>query len=605
MIRLLIKAKYIFQRKGFLEGLQIIFDKLKFKLTKSKSFRSLRFWKNRYSVFLRREKVELQQIIKSSDREIANFAYLPIFSLIMPVYNVDEKWLRLAIESVRNQIYPHWELCIADDASPSPHIKTVLTEYSNLDARIKIVFRENNGNISATSNSALALATGDFIALLDHDDELAPHALFENAKLINRFSDADFIYSDEDKIDIAGNRFEPFFKPDWSPDYFHGCMYVGHLGVYRKSLVQELGGFRSGYDGSQDYDLALRATEKSHNIFHIPKILYHWRTLINSAAFTIDAKSWAFVAAEKALDDMLVNSKHPGKTEPLTNFLGCYRLRRQIAGEPLVSILIPSAGKVINTQQGSICLLENCLKNLKTNCSYRNFEIIIIDGYDIGEAYLTPILSDKDVRLVRCREPFNFSQRINLAASAAKGEFLLLLNDDIEAINPDWLSSMLELSQLPEIGAVGAKLFYPNGKLQHVGVAFPQGLPGHVFHGYDGSHEGYFNSNLINRNYLAVTGACLMIRKEVFDRVGGMDEALPLNFNDIDFCLKLHRAGYRNVFTPFAQLIHYESATRKKSVDAYEIEYLLQKWSGYLQDLGHDPYYNPNFSKFSFHFDLQ
>jgi glycosyltransferase involved in cell wall biosynthesis len=591
---LLKKVKYILKSEGLIKGLRFLLHKIKIKFIGN----------NKYQRYLAEQKIYIQKLQKIADQEIAKFSFLPTFSVVMPVYDVDEKWLRLAIESVQNQIYPHWELCIADDASPSLHIRLLLTEYSAKDPRIKVVFREKNGNISAASNSALELATGDFIALLDHDDELTPHALFENAKLLNFYPDADFIYSDEDKINTAGNRFEPFFKPDWSPDYFQGCMYTCHLGVYRSSFIKEIGGFRSQFDGAQDYDLVLRITEKTSNIYHIPKILYHWRTLDNSEASENNPKPWAHIAAQNALQDMLENSRYKGEVEMLTNLLGRFRVRRTIIGEPLISIVIPSAGKTINTEKGSICLLENCINSINEKSSYRNFEIIIVDGFDIDNEYLNGILSHRNIKLVRSKEPFNFSQRINLGVAKAQGEFILILNDDIEVMSSEWLNSMLELSQIPEIGAVGAKLFFPNGKLQHVGVTFPKGLPGHIFYECHRSHGGYFCSNLINKNYLAVTGACLMIRRETFYEVGCMDESLPLNFNDIDFCLKLHRAGYRNVFTPFAELIHYESATRLAIVDSYEIEYLQKKWADYFEILGHDPYYNPNFSKDSFNFEL-
>ncbi|RDH50419.1 glycosyltransferase family 2 protein, partial [Fischerella thermalis] len=386
-----------------------------------------------------------QQHILTARQQIAQWQIQPKFSIIMPVYNVEAKWLTQAIESVRNQIYSNWELCIADDASTESHIYEILTHYSQLDSRIKVVFRTENGHISAASNSALELATGDYIALLDHDDELAINALFENAQLINRYPEADFIYSDEDKIDSKGKRFSPCFKPDWSPEYFYSCMYTCHLGVYRTSIVREIGGFRSEYNGSQDYDLVLRFIEKTKNIFHIPKILYHWRSISASAASGSQAKPWAYTAGRKALESMLERSIYPGRVEETPN-PGIYRVRRDIIGNPLVSIIIPSAGATVNTASGSLCLLENCIRSIQQLSSYRNFEIIVVDGYDIPEETLEKILA-LDVKLVRCAEPFNFSMRINRGAAKAKGEFLLLLNDDTEVITPDWLESMLELAQ--------------------------------------------------------------------------------------------------------------------------------------------------------------
>ncbi|PLZ68667.1 glycosyltransferase family 2 protein [Fischerella thermalis] len=543
-----------------------------------------------------------QQHILTARQQIAQCQIQPKFSIIMPVYNVEAKWLTQAIESVRNQIYSNWELCIADDASTESHIYEILTHYSQLDSRIKVVFRTENGHISAASNSALELATGDYIALLDHDDELAINALFENAQLINRYPEADFIYSDEDKIDSKGKRFSPCFKPDWSPEYFYSCMYTCHLGVYRTSIVREIGGFRSEYNGSQDYDLVLRFIEKTKNIFHIPKILYHWRSISASAASGSQAKPWAYTAGRKALESMLERSIYPGRVEETPN-PGIYRVRRDIIGNPLVSIIIPSAGATVNTASGSLCLLENCIRSVQQMSTYRNFEIIVVDGYDIPDATLEKLFS-LGVELVRCAEPFNFSMRINRGAAKAKGQFLLLLNDDTEVITSDWLESMLELAQQTEIGAVGAKLLFPDGRLQHVGVMILEGNPCHAFYGFDNEQSGYFCSNIVNRNYLAVTAACLMMRQEVFQLLGGLDEAFPLNYNDVDLCLKAHQAGYRNVVTPYAQLIHYESASRQKGLKPGEWNQLNHKWKNYFDKLGTDPYYNPNLSLKAPNFEL-
>lgn len=536
-----------------------------------------------------------KQYIAAAHKQIAQWQIRPKFSVIIPVYNVDAKWLEKAIESVRNQIYPDWELCIADDASTKPHIHSVLTHYSQIDPRIKVVYRQENGNISAASNSALELATGDYIALLDHDDELAIDALFENANLINSHPDADFIYSDEDKIDIKGNRFEPYFKPDWSPEHFYSCMYTCHLGVYRTSLIREIGGFKSEYDGSQDYDLVLQVVEKTKNIYHIPKILYHWRVIPSSVTSGEQAKPWAYTAGKKALEAMLERSPYSGRVEETSN-PGIYRVRRNIVGHPLVSIIIPSAGKTIDTPASSLCLLENCLHSIEQLSTYRNYEIVVVDGYDIPEATLNAI-AFANPQLVHCAEPFNFSARINAGVAKAKGQFLLLLNDDTQVITSDWLESMLELAQQTEIGAVGAKLLSPDGKIQHTGVVILDGLPCHAFYGFDAEHPGYHCSNLVNKNYLAVTAACLMIRQEVFQQIGGMDENFPLNYNDVDLCLKAYQAGYRNVVTPFARLSHYESASRQhKGLKPGEWKQYNDKWKDYLKTLKTDPYYNANLS---------
>ena len=585
------KLKWVWKQKGAKGTITFV----------NKYIRSKVKQKTSYQQWIDENRLNKLDIIKIH-RQIEKFALRPKFSVILPVYNVEQKWLEKAIESVRNQIYPDWELCIADDASPKPHIPSILNKYSKLDSRIKVIFRDRNANISAASNSALELATGEYIALLDHDDELAIDALFENAKLINLHPNADFIYSDEDKIDVRGNRLDPFFKPDWSPEYFHACMYTCHLGVYRTSIIQEIGGFRSEYDGSQDYDLVLRVVEKTQNIYHIPKILYHWRIIPASVTSGEEAKPWAYIAARKALEAMLERSPYSGRVEE-TCRAGFWRVRRDIVGEPLISIVIPSGGTIKDTPKGSLCLLENCIRSIQDLSSYCKFEIIVVDGYDIPESTLQKIAAD-NVELVRCSEPFNFSMRINIGAAKAKGEFLLLLNDDTEVITSDWLESMLEFAQQKEIGAVGAKLFYPDGKIQHAGVMVLGGNPGHAFHSLDGDHPGYFCSNIVNRNYIGVTAACLMMRKQVFDELGKLDESFPLNYNDVDLCLKAHKAGYRNVVTPYVQLIHYESASRAKGLRPGEWEQLNDRWNSYLESLNGDPYYNCNLSCKNANFEL-
>lgn len=540
--------------------------------------------------------------LEAMQRQMQQWQDRPVFSVVMPVYNVEAKWLEKAIQSVLNQVYPDWELCIADDASPAPHIRPLLERYSKRDARIKVVLRAENGGIVAASNSALELATGDYIALLDHDDELAPNALFENAKLINQHPDADFIYSDEDKIDTQGRRCDPFFKPDWSPEYFQSCMYTCHLGVYRSRLIREIGGFRAGFDGSQDYDLVLRVVERTQAIYHLPQILYHWRVIPASVTSGAEAKPWAYLAAKKALQEMIDRSAYPGRVDD-TERAGFHRIRREIQGNPLVSIVIPSAGRSLTTASGTFCLLEHCIRQIQQRSTYTNLDIVVVDGHDISAETLAAIAAP-NVRVIHCDEPFNFSQRINRGVAAAQGSVLLLLNDDVEVQTPDWIESMLELAQQAEIGAVGAKLLFPNGTIQHMGVMVLNGNPGHAYHGFDGDHPGYFCSNIVNRNYLAVTAACLMIRREVYEQVGGMDETFPLNYNDVDLCLKVHQAGYRNVVTPYAQLIHYESATRQPGLQPREWERLNDKWESYFRQLGGDPYYNPNLSTREVTFEL-
>jgi GT2 family glycosyltransferase len=548
-----------------------------------------------------------QKDIVDANQQVQEFQLLPKFSVIMPVYNIDAEWLEKAIESVLNQLYPHWELCIADDASSKSHISSILTRYSQLDSRIKVVFRKNNGHISAASNSALELATGNYIALLDHDDELSIDALFENAKLINNHPNADFIYSDEDKLNLKGERFGAFFKPDWSPDYLHTCMYTCHLSVYRTSLIRKIGGFRSEFDGSQDYDLALRVADETKNIYHIAKILYHWRAIPMSAASSSEAKPWAYIAGKKALEEMIARSRYPGRVEYTEN-QGIYRVHRDVIGQPLVSIIIPSTGRISKFNRGShllkkaISSIENCLRSISKS-NFKNLELIVVEGYDISEVTLNRI-KKFNVDLIRCSEPYNLSRRINKGVLHASGEFIIVLNDDIEVISSDWIELMLQFAQQKEIGTVGAKLLLGNGNIQHIGLILLSKNPCHAFRNFDANYPGYYLSNQVNKNYLAVTGACLMIRKEVFEKLGGMDEDLPVNYNNVDLCLQAHKAGYRNVVTPFAQLKHYESASRYKAIkpeDKLKFEY---KWDQYLEHLNGDPYYNVNLSQNTPNFEL-
>lgn len=513
----------------------------------------------------------------------------PLISVIMPVYNVPDAYLRKAIESVLGQIYQRWELCIADDRSTAAHVLPVLEEYAKKDARIKIVYREKNGNISAASNSALELAAGDFVATLDNDDEYTEHALYEVAKAIVADPSVDFIYSDEDKLDMNGRCIDPFFKPEWSPEYFLACMYTCHIGVYRTTLVREIGGFRSEFDSAQDYDLVLRVAERTTRIKHIPDVLYHWRMLPSSTASGSEAKPKAHLVAQKALAAHLERLGEKGRIEdgPAAGF---HRARFDIVGKPKVSIVIPSTcapkiegGKEVN-------YLERCVASIFEKSTWREFEIIVLDRNQMPTE-MEARFKKMGVKRVAYNEAFNWSRVNNLGARHATGSHLLLLNDDMEVLTPDWLESMLELSQRKGVGAVGAKLFFPDGRLQHVGVTVLNCKPGHPYYRHPGGTQGYFMGNVVHRNVVAVTGACLMTRKDVFDSVGGLNEAFPLNYNDVDYCLRLISNGYRVIFSPHAQLYHYESISRPKGVESHEAALFEKLWK---EKFPGDPYSNPN-----------
>ena len=519
-----------------------------------------------------------------------DLAHTPFFSIVMPVYNVEEVWLRKAIDSVLAQVYPHWELCIADDASTKPHVRATLQEYQERDKRIKVLYRTENGHISAATNSALSLATGDFICPMDHDDEISPDALFEFARLLNERSHTDMIYSDEDKIDASGNRFEPFFKPDWSPEYLETCMYTGHFACYRTDIVKKIGGFRIGYEGSQDHDFVLRFTEQTKQIEHIPKIFYHWRTISESAASSTAAKSYASDAAVKALEDRLARFGETGRVSAHP-FMPIYRIDRDIAGSPLVSIIMPSAGRTALIRGKEADLLSNCINNISARSTYRNYEIIVVDNGDLAESTIKATRGDK-VSFVHFERPFNVAEKINLGAGHASGEHLLFLNDDTEVIAPGWIEAMLQFSQRPEIGVVGAKLYYDDGTVQHAGVSFlADGMPDHVCSRFPGKSPGYYFNLVANRNYMAVTGACMMTRRAVFEEVGPLDERFAVNYNDIDYCLRAHAAGYRIVYTPYAELFHYESTCRERTVARNETDLFARLWGWKTAS---DPYYNVN-----------
>ena len=521
--------------------------------------------------------------------QLATWPHPPKISVLVPVYNVPEIYLRKALDSVLNQIYPHWELCVADDKSNASHIRPLLEEYAQKDTRIKVVFREQNGHISAASNSALELATGEFVATLDNDDELTEHALFEVAKAIVADPLLDFIYSDEDKIDLQERRIDPFFKPDWSPEYFLACMYTCHLGVYRTSLLREIGGFRSAFDTAQDYDLVLRVIEKTRRIHHIPDVLYHWRMLPTSTASGSGAKPKAHGVAQAALRDHLQRTGARGTVEDGPS-AGFHRVRYAIVGNPKISILIPSTCATQRIAGKDVNYLDCCLNSILTKSTWRNIEIIILDRNQMPTA-VEARYAGLGIRRMSYSEPFNWSRVNNLGAAKATGEYLLFLNDDMEVITPDWLESMLEFAQRDGVGAVGAKLLFPDDRIQHTGIAVLKGGPGHSYRCFPKEDPGYFFSNSVHRNWLAVTGACLMTPKAVFDSVGGFNEDFPLNYNDVDYCMKLVASGRRIVYTPYAQLYHFESASRPRGVEPDEVKRFQRLW---LEGLPYDPYCNPN-----------
>jgi GT2 family glycosyltransferase len=526
---------------------------------------------------------------------VSSLSYRPLISVITPVYNTDPRWLRACIESVRRQVYPHWELCLADDGSDRAETLAVLDQYRD-DPRIKRVRLSRRGHIVAASNAALAQATGDFVAFLDHDDALAPEALYEVVRCLNDHPDADFIYTDEDKLDEAGLRCDPFFKPDWSPEMFLSYMYTCHLMVLRRALVDQVGRFREGYEGAQDYDLALRVVARTERIYHVPKVLYHWRKVPGSAAAENAAKPWALEAAKRALEDHLRRTGLDAEVLPGAA-PGLFRVRHRLRGQPRVTIIVPTDDRSREIYGRVTPLLPHCIRSVVQKTAYSNYELLIVDNGRLSAATEAFLRSVPHRRVSFLDEgPFNFARKLNFAVSHATGEHLVIFNDDLEVIASEWLTALLEYSQQEGVGAVGAKLLFPDGRLQHVGMVLGVcGVAAHAYHMQPGSTVGHGGSAVVVRNYSAVTGACMMTRRAVFDAVGGFDERFPIDFNDVDYCLRLRRAGYRVVFTPYALLYHHEAGTLGPRVqDRASLAEMRRTWGAVLD---RDPYYNPNLTR--------
>jgi GT2 family glycosyltransferase len=521
----------------------------------------------------------------------------PLVSIVMPTYNTPEQWLRKAIDSVIDQVYENWEFCIADDCSSKSEVKEVLDSYVAKDPRIKVAYRTTNGHISASSNTALELAVGEFVGLLDHDDELHPLALYCVVEMINAHPDAALIYSDEDKISVDGVRSDPYFKCDFNYDLFLSQNMISHFGVYKTSIMKEVGGFRAGFEGSQDYDLALRVLDHAghHAVYHVPRALYQWRMIPESTAAGHEAKPYAHIAAMRALDEHLARNNIKAHTEhaPGTDAFNkvVYELPEVL---PTVEIIIPT--------RDSAGLVEQCVESIRQKSSYPNFRITIIDNGSVQQEthdLFARLQEDERIKVVRDDSPFNYSALNNRIALASTADFVCLMNNDIEVINANWLEEMVSVALQPNVGAVGAKLLYPDDTIQHGGVVLGVGgIASHAHKHFPNTMAGYFARARLRNAMSAVTAACLLIRQSIYQEVNGLDEALHVAYNDIDFCLRVRQAGYRNVWTPYAELYHHESATRgaedtpeKISRFNTESELVRQRWGDLLLN---DPYYSPN-----------
>jgi glycosyltransferase involved in cell wall biosynthesis len=562
----------------------------------SLDFDSTNMIENKYLYWIENIETSTRINDKQISQEIESFKIKPKISVVIPTYNTEEKYLRKCLDSVTSQSYSNWELCIADDNSPSKKVQKILEEYVNKYQNIKVVYRNKNGHICNASNSALELVTGDYIALLDHDDELAKNALFLIAKAINENPKLRIIYTDEDKIDERGERFNPHFKSGFNLDLLYSQNYISHLGVYQTSLVKRVGGFRVGYEGSQDYDLLLRCVAKvtPEAIKHLPHILYHWRAIQGSTALAADEKSYTTDAGIRAL-----NSYFDEKKENVTVEKGLldntYKVNWILESEPLVSLIIPTYNGYEITKQA--------IDSILAKTTYKNYEILLVNNNsdcNLALKYFESIARHSKITVLNYPFDFNYSAINNFAVDVANGEIIGLINNDVEVISPGWLTEMVSQAARPEIGCVGAKLYYAEDKIQHAGVILGiGGVAGHSHKHYDRDAHGYFSRLKLIQNYSAVTAAALVIQKSVFNEVGGLnDKDLTIAFNDIDFCLKVQKAGYRNLWTPYAELYHHESISRgaedsPKKIKRFnkEVDYMLGAWS---EILNNDPYYNRN-----------
>jgi len=516
----------------------------------------------------------------------------PTFSILTPVYNTDVDVLEDCVNSVLRQSYGKWQLCLVDDASPAVHVWPLLQRIATRDPRIFIARREVNGGIVAASNDCASLATGDVISLLDHDDLLHPEALRRVANAFIHVPEVDYVYTDEDVVDMAGRRVSPFYKPDWSPERFRGQMYTCHFSSIRRELYDRVGGFRDGFDGSQDWDLVLRITEASRTIVHIPEVLYHWRTVPTSVLAGEQVKPYAYEAAKRVLTEHCARVGIDGEVIELER-RGHFRVKRSLDERPLISIVIPTRGSSGRPWGQRRVMVTEAVRSVIDRSTYEHLEIVVVYDTPTPAAVLDDLraIAGDRLKLVEWTEPFNFSGKCNLGAAHATGELLLFLNDDVEVITADWLDTLSGFLRESDVGAVGAHLLFEDGRLQHGGHVHLNGAAGHVMFGQDPKSLKNRLALWLDREVAGVTAACLLTRATTFAEVGGFSLDFPNNYNDVDFSLKLRAAGYRIIVSPHARLYHFESVTRDPTVTALETLQLQNRWR---DELHRDPYYNPN-----------
>lgn len=534
------------------------------------------------------------------------FDYSPLISIAVPAYQTPVEFLRQMIESLIVQTYSNWELCIVNASPDNEEMQKVLAEYSAGDSQVRFCNLKENLGIAENTNRAFAMTKGEFVGLLDHDDLLAPNALYEIVKILQDHPQADALYTDEDKVTTElDEHFQPHLKPDFNLDLLRSNNYICHFFVVRKSIVEKAGGFRKEFDGAQDYDFIFRCTENAGEVLHVPEILYHWRTHKASTADNPASKMYAFEAGKRAIEAHLERTGTKGEVSH-TQDLGFYRVKYPVQGKPLVSVIIPNKDEKET--------LQTCLEMLEKNTGYQNFEIIIVENNSTTDEifrYYKELSGNRKIHLLRWGKEFNYSAINNFAVAHAKGEYLLFLNNDVKSINPDWLEEMLGVCQRPEVGGVGAKLIYPDNTIQHAGCVIGMGgIAGHMFVDMPADRTGYLHKASLLQDMSAVTAACLLMKKEVFEQAGGFTEELAVAFNDVDLCLKVRKNGYLIVYDPYAKLYHMESKTRgaedsKEKVRRFqtEIEYMRCHWIDILKN--GDPCYNKNLSLTKWNYSLK
>lgn len=575
-----------------------------FKLFFVRASEKLKDMKNINYIKWRKSRISSQAELNSQkDKE---FDYNPLISIVVPLYKTDRQYLLMLVESINQQTYGNWELCFSDGGGSESELNDLLEELKKENDKIKYISSENQLRISENTNSALKIANGDFIVFMDHDDVIEPNSLYECVSAINEDSSIDFIYTDEDKVNSKGNKyFDPHFKPDFSINLLRSMNYICHMVVVKKTLIEKVGGLRSEFDGAQDYDFVLRCVEKAKKIHHIPKALYHWRTHLDSTSYNPLSKDYALEAGRKALEEhykrMNINANVSIRYKN-----GQFNTIFQLKSKPLVSVIIPNKDHVQD--------LKKCIDSINEKSSYQNLEYVIVENNSTQTEtfqYYEELEKRNNVKIIKYQGSFNFSKIINFGAKNSKGKYLLILNNDTEIINEKSIEQMVACCELDNVGIVGARLLYPDNTIQHAGVIIGLGgIAGHAFVGLKRSFRGYFSRAVCLQDYSAVTAACMMVSKNVFDEVNGFDEDLAVAFNDIDFCLKVREIGKLVVYNPNSEFYHYESKSRgkedtKEKVIRFktEINKFKSKWLDLLEK--GDPYYNKNLTLSRYDFSLR